>query len=55
MASTLSEIPDWTFKADYVETCNCDYGCPCNLMGFLQMAFAVPWFYFTFVPVVMGM
>ena len=21
-------------KADYVETCNCDYGCPCNFTGF---------------------
>jgi hypothetical protein len=21
-------------KADYVETCNCDYGCPCNFSGF---------------------
>ena len=20
--------------ADYVETCNCDYGCPCNFNGF---------------------
>lgn len=20
-------------KADYVETCNCDYGCPCNFNG----------------------
>lgn len=21
-------------KADYVESCNCDYGCPCNFSGF---------------------
>jgi hypothetical protein len=21
-------------KADYVETCNCDFGCPCNFSGF---------------------
>jgi hypothetical protein len=21
-------------KADYVETCNCDFGCPCNFNGF---------------------
>lgn len=27
-------IPDWRFKADYVETCNCNYGCPCNFSGF---------------------
>jgi hypothetical protein len=24
----------WAFQADYVETCNCDYGCPCNFSGF---------------------
>ena len=34
MASTLNQLPSWTFKADYVETCNCDYGCPCNFNGF---------------------
>jgi|SRR5205809_7005343 len=28
------EIPKWTLKADYVETCNCDYGCSCNFTGF---------------------
>ena len=27
-------IPNWRLKADYVETCNCDYGCPCNFNGF---------------------
>ena len=29
------EIPKWTLKADYVETCNCDYGCSCNFTGWL--------------------
>lgn len=24
----------WSFTADYVETCNCDFGCPCNFNGF---------------------
>lgn len=24
----------WAFTADYVETCNCDYGCPCNFSGY---------------------
>ena len=24
----------WAFTADYVETCNCNYGCPCNFSGF---------------------
>src|SRR5205809_1425140 len=28
------EIPNWALKADYVEACNCDYGCPCNFSGF---------------------
>jgi hypothetical protein len=27
-------IPNWSLIADYVETCNCDYGCPCNFSGF---------------------
>ncbi len=27
-------IPNWHLKIDYVETCNCDYGCPCNFSGF---------------------
>jgi hypothetical protein len=26
-------------KADYVETCNCDYGCPCNFNGFPTYGF----------------
>jgi hypothetical protein len=39
MTSTLNQIPSWTFKADYVETCNCDYGCPCNFNGFPSNGF----------------
>lgn len=23
-------MAEWWWKADYFETCNCDYGCPCN-------------------------
>lgn len=34
MASTMTQIPEWHLKADYVETCNCDFGCPCNFNGF---------------------
>jgi hypothetical protein len=26
-------------KADYVEACNCDYGCPCNFNGFPTYGF----------------
>jgi hypothetical protein len=32
-------IPNWRLKADYVETCNCDYGCPCNFSGFPSNGF----------------
>ena len=24
----------WRLQADYIETCNCDFGCPCNFNGF---------------------
>jgi hypothetical protein len=34
MASTQTSISNWHMKADYVETCNCDFGCPCNFSGF---------------------
>jgi hypothetical protein len=33
-ATTTNQIPNWEFKADYVEACNCEYGCPCNFSGF---------------------
>ena len=33
MAQT-QQIPKWNLKAEYVETCNCDFGCPCNFSGF---------------------
>jgi hypothetical protein len=32
--TTAQQIPNWYMKADYVETCNCDFGCPCNFNGF---------------------
>jgi hypothetical protein len=35
----LESIPKWYFKADYIETCNCDYGCPCNFNGFPTYGF----------------
>lgn len=38
MAST-AQIPKWHMKCDYVETCNCDYGCPCNFSGFPTYGF----------------
>jgi hypothetical protein len=33
-SSTTTQIPKWIMNSDYVETCNCDYGCPCNFSGF---------------------
>jgi hypothetical protein len=46
---TISEqqIPKWHIKAQYVETCNCDYGCPVTLMAFRQVVFAERWYYTT--------
>lgn len=37
--SSTAQIPQWSFQADYVETCNCDYGCPCNFNGFPTYGF----------------
>jgi hypothetical protein len=36
---TENEIPNWAITVDYVETCNCDYGCPCNFVGFPTYGF----------------
>ena len=33
------QIPNWHIKADYVESCNCDYGCPCNFSSFPTYGF----------------
>lgn len=24
----------WQFEAEYIQSCNCDYGCPCNFNGY---------------------
>ena len=29
-----AKIPRWRVTVDYVETCNCEFGCPCNFGGF---------------------
>ncbi|MDE1822575.1 MAG: DUF1326 domain-containing protein [Euryarchaeota archaeon] len=26
--------PKWNFEAEYIQSCNCDYGCPCNFNGY---------------------
>ncbi len=38
-ATSMDQIPAWNLKADYVETCNCEYGCPCNFSGFPTYGF----------------
>ncbi len=39
LTSTQNLISKWHMKADYVETCNCDFGCPCNFNGFPTYGF----------------
>ncbi|MGH9984925.1 MAG: DUF1326 domain-containing protein, partial [Nitrososphaeraceae archaeon] len=38
-SSSTIQIPEWNIKSDYVEACNCDYGCPCNFTGFPTYGF----------------
>jgi hypothetical protein len=28
------KVDRWEMKVDYVETCNCNFGCPCNFSGY---------------------
>ena len=35
-SSFIDQIPTWTLNVYYVETCNCNYGCPCNFNGFYR-------------------
>jgi hypothetical protein len=46
-STTTTQIPKWYMKANYVETCNCDYGCPCNFSGFPTGGSAELWYYTT--------
>lgn len=39
MTAEIAQIPKWSIKAEYVETCNCDFGCPCNFSGFPTYGF----------------
>jgi hypothetical protein len=32
--ATPSAGERWHIKTDYIETCNCNFGCPCNFSGF---------------------
>ena len=38
-AKAKERIPDWSITVNYVETCNCDFGCPCNFSGFPTYGF----------------
>jgi hypothetical protein len=40
-SSSSIQIPTWHLKADYVETCNCDYGCPCNFDSIPTYGFCI--------------
>src|SRR5262245_1374263 len=33
-ATPAETIPRWQLRVDYVETCNCDFACPCNFSGY---------------------
>jgi hypothetical protein len=33
-ATVGEKIPRWELQVDYVETCNCDFACPCNFSGY---------------------
>jgi hypothetical protein len=30
----MSENPGWQLQVDYVEACNCNFGCSCNFNGY---------------------
>jgi len=29
----MATVPPWKIEAEYIEACNCDFGCPCNFNG----------------------
>ena len=33
-ASATDKIERWKLLTDYIESCNCNYGCPCNFSGY---------------------
>jgi hypothetical protein len=32
-SAAANKIEPWKLVSDYVETCNCNFGCPCNFSG----------------------
>lgn len=30
----MADQTSWSIKGTWIEACNCDYGCPCNMSGF---------------------
>jgi hypothetical protein len=39
MPKAQETISPWEINVTYVETCNCDFGCPCNFSGFPTYGF----------------
>jgi hypothetical protein len=35
----MSEKTKWSFEADYLQACNCDYGCPCEFSASPTLGF----------------
>lgn len=33
-AAAEEKVPRWELQVDYVESCNCDFACPCNFSGY---------------------
>src|SRR5688572_14805634 len=48
-------IPKWNIKSDYVETCTCDFGCPCNFDGFPPTVFVELLYFFISNKVILAM
>ena len=46
MQTEMSKSEKWQYTGEYLQACNCDWGCPCNVgarptMGFCEGGFAV--------------
>ena len=46
MQTAMSKSEKWQYTGEYLQACNCDWGCPCNVgarptMGFCEGGFAV--------------
>ena len=39
VSKAKESIPNWQISVNYIETCNCEYGCLCNFSGFPSYGF----------------